>query len=77
MLFVRRKDITASNGKFYAEASTLGLVPGRWPESIAVLDSQNRGTLFLRGRADMMVNGELAGYRYQSKAGLEMLVIND
>jgi hypothetical protein len=77
MIIVNKSLVCLSvNGGLIAEASTLGLPPGEWPEFISVVDDSNSGFLFQLQGPDMR-GAVLAGYRYQSKAGHRLLVLND
>lgn len=41
-------DIVKGRPELFAEASEIGLVPGEWPDFIAVLDDAGEGFLFQR-----------------------------
>ncbi len=68
--------ITNEGQRAIAEASTIGLKPGQWPEFIGVMRG-NEGNLFQKGAADVSASNEVAGVNYWSKQGLHLLVIND
>lgn len=68
MFEINVTDITQVSGSsFVTEASDVGLEPGEWPDFLVVTG----GILFQRGTAD-----ECGSYRYWSKQGESLLVIN-
>lgn len=77
MFDIDKRQVTISGKTLIVEASDVRL--NFWPDFISVTEERNggrEGILFLKGRPDM--NGdEVAGYRYFSKNGFELLVIND
>jgi len=74
---VNRKQVTyMEQGEVTAEASSLGLTPGDWPDFIAVVDERDEGFLF--GPGIMFMHGdEVGGYEYQNVNGLKLTVFND
>lgn len=59
-----------------AEASTLGLKPGEWPDFISVINSAGEGLLFQRERPSR-TGGEFDGYWYVTQHGTYLHVLND
>lgn len=64
-----------SNGKYIAEASTLRLPPGVWPDEI-YLTGVNKSHVFYK-HEKLQTFGELYGYLYKTVDGLELHVLND
>jgi hypothetical protein len=79
MIIVRKDQVTITSPiEFHAEASTLGLAPGEWPDLIAVLNDDNEGFLFVRGGSLQGWDGEFSGFMYHSNStGRKLTVFND
>jgi hypothetical protein len=60
-----------------AEASTIGLPPGRWPNVIRVVDDSNVGFLYFREQASRDGAGNVVGVNYRTRSGAKLLIIND
>jgi len=77
MKVVNKSQVSFTGTKLVGEASTMGILPGEWPDFIGVVDDKNEGFLFQKGIPD--VNGrDVMGYHYYDRnMGAELLVIND
>ncbi|MCP4201839.1 MAG: hypothetical protein GY769_07895 [bacterium] len=70
-------DLMKGNRGLVTEASDVGLAPGDWPQTIAVLDDRNEGYLFFRG-ARIDNHGDLGGFNYRTRDGrFALTVFND
>ncbi len=77
MITVNKSQVILFEGKLIAEASTLELAPGEWPDFIAVVDDKNEGYLFQRA-LPIYRDDEFSGYSYADWAsGVGMTVFND
>ena len=79
MLVVNKAQTTLGDGGLVAEASTLGLKPGEWPDFIAVLNDDLKGYLFRRQHQPInnYPSNQFAGYVYVASRGEQLLVYND
>ena len=77
-----KQTTNVGHGKLVAEASSLTLAPGEWPDFIALtLPSPNpevvEGHLFMRGPS-IQINGQFGGYHYFGRGSdLHLVVYND
>jgi len=72
---------TAGRSEVYlvADASTLGLAPGEWPETLAVLkkDRWSRDVDLFTKPYPIMHEGRFIGMRYKGADGVVLEVLND
>lgn len=76
MIVVNKADVMLFESGLFAEASSLGLKPGEWPDFISVVDDNNEGFLFQKSRPETH-DGELVGHLYFTKGGAQLTVAND
>jgi hypothetical protein len=77
MHIANKSQVDVMDGRLVAEASTLGLKPGEWPDLISVVNDNNEGFLFAKS-APILHDGELGGYHYSDwMSGVNMTVLND
>lgn len=83
---VNKKQVSIIEGpegqsELFAEASSLGLAPGEWPEFIAVMHNESKDAAegFLFQRAESIKAGEeFGGFNYRSRTGaFTLAVLND
>ncbi len=75
---IERKEL-GSREVLVVEASTLGLEPGVWPETLKVLRKVRilqDADLYTRP-CPMMVDGKFTGMRYKGRFGAVLEVLND
>lgn len=80
MVRINRRAVCPSDdgAAIVAEASTIGLAPGEWPDWIAVVDEQNRGVLFGFPRQERGWAGDVQAVHYTSEhTAIELVVVND
>ena len=83
-MFKIRQDQISRGGKpsefqyYYAEASTLGLPPGEWPDTIQLEFLIGSTTILTRGQPIRDESGEdFFGYVYYHDKGLSLKIYND
>lgn len=79
MLVVNKKDVTFNPATFSAgaEASSLGLAPGEWPQFVSIVNDKGDGFLLGPGVA-FYHNEEFGGMEYQSPhSRLKLDIYND
>ena len=52
-----------------AEASTLGLKPGEWPDFIAITDDDRQGFLVQKAEPEITQNGDVLYFTYRDRTG--------
>ena len=63
---------------FMAEASSLGLRPGEWPQALPVRKDVGNGLPFARPKARLNADGEIVSVAYVQDLGcLTLTVFND
>ncbi len=77
MLVVDKSQVILEDGNLVAEASTLGLAPGNWPDFISVVDDSGSGYLFRRQTKKIMNGDDFGGYCYVASKGETLIVFND
>lgn len=79
MVIVNKSQVSLSGNKLIAEASTIGLAPGEWPDFISVVDDGGKGFLFQRdARPFSGGEDEIGGFNYHARgSNVELVVFND
>lgn len=77
MLIINKSLVHLADNKLFAEASTIGLGPGEWPDFITVVitDGDN-GVLFHKSYPEMG-GGDIQSYIYSSNSGARLIIHND
>jgi len=80
---VNKSQVSLDGNKLVAEASSIELSPGDWPDFISVVDDSGSGFLFQRGDP-FNHNEEFAGFNYYTRGGslsssrnIQLVVFND
>jgi len=76
---VSKDNLTEENAHlFIAEASSIGLKPGQWPEYIFVMPKIGNGMVFQRRSPITSQDGDLRAVKYLQQLGCaELVVLND
>lgn len=78
MFTINRRNVTRIDGQLTAEASDIGLAPGRFPTFVRVVNDNGTGIRFQREGADITTDGELLAVRYVTTGRTQHLtVFND
>ena len=79
MLVINKSQVILSEGSLVAEASSIGLAPGEWPQFISVVNDANEGYIFQRQHMiDVSPDRrDFGGYAYAGKRGEVLIVHND
>ncbi len=71
-------ELTSDKKGLVTEASTAGMPPGYFPDFVTVLDDNDSGFLYQKGKADYQDDGDIAGMNYYDMGcGSRLLIIND
>ena len=76
MITVNKKQVATTDGKFVAEASSLGIPPGVVPDFIKVVDDNNNGYVFSTPITHYH-RQEVTDWVYKNNTGLTLTVLND
>ncbi len=80
MFVVDKSNVELIGNKLVAEASTIGLRPGEWPDFVAVIDKEGKGFLFGPNYRDhrSAIGNEFLSREYFSRASQVSLdILND
>jgi len=72
---ISKAQVTVDGDRLVTEASTIGLAPGEWPESVTVLNERNEGLIF----GPTVTPLEDGGWMYHSRTGqgFSLHILND
>ena len=77
MTTIDKSAVTLEDGKLVTEASTAGLLPGEWPDFVAVLDERQAGFLFQLEGLERRDGDTLFARYYDRTSGVALTIFND